>query len=103
MARNPELDHEFNEGKPEEKRVFFPSADMGATSNGSFMRQMNNGKFFADMAAQKVQRTGFKKSVPALIGLGLLIAALVCIWFFANANSPAPPPPPPVPVSIIIG
>ncbi len=90
MARNPELDHEFNENKPEEKKVFFPSADMGASSNGSFMRHMNNGKFFADMAAQNVQKHGFKKSIPALIALGVLLAILVFVWFYAGANAPKP-------------
>lgn len=88
MARNPELDHEFNENKEQQKRMIFTYGDMNFQPGGGAPK-LTKGDQLGELAASGNASTGLKpwQRVAVLAG-AVAVAVLIytAIYFFSNVT-----------------
>ena len=75
MARNPELDHEFNENK-QEKPLIFVSGDMNFQPGGGAPK-LTKGDQLGELAANGNAKTGLKPWQQAAIIIGAMAVAAI--------------------------
>ena len=91
MARNPELDHEFNENRTQQKPVIFTSADMNGMPGPSGPKMTNSG-FLGELSTNGNARTGLKTWQKVAIIVGLIAAAGLIGWAVATIQQTYFPP-----------
>ncbi len=86
MARNPELDHEFNENKEQQKRVIFTYGDMNFQPGGGAPK-LTKGDQLGELAASGNASTGLKpwQRVAILAG-AIAVAALIYTLIYFHSD-----------------
>ncbi len=86
MARNPELDHEFNENKEQPKRMIFTSGDMNFQPGGGAPK-LTKGDQLGELAANGNASTGLKpwQRVAILAG-AVAVAALIYTLIYFHSD-----------------
>jgi len=86
MERNPELDHEFNENKEQQKRVIFTYGDMNFQPGGGAPK-LTKGDQLGELAASGNASTGLKpwQRVAILAG-AIAVAALIYTLIYFHSD-----------------
>ena len=91
MARNPELNHEFNENKEQQKRMIFTSGDMNFQPGGGAPK-LTKGDQLGELAANGNASTGLATWKKAAIIVGLVLVASLIGWGIATIQQTYFPP-----------